>query len=255
MIRVYLKTSRGMDKTASEDRVLVGKNIYVETDAVVDLDEGCVAVADGVGGNQAGDVAAEQVCLAVSESEKLDEARFSAINGNLIEKSRGCDAYRDMATTLSGFYCSTSGNLSLFHVGNTRIYSIQAKRYLMQLTEDDTVVEYLLKTGKLTEDEVLSYPRRNEITACFGGGKESLLTIKLSNMAQKDFSHLLITSDGVHEYLTVDDMEDLIDDARGDWVQAIEALVSEAKKRGSVDDCSAVIVERRLMEDSDGLEI
>ena len=255
MMKVYLKTCKGTGKIASDDRILVGNDVFSETTSTVMIKCGCVAVADGVGGNQAGDIAAEMVCHAVSDSLILDSNRFSIINRELVEKSRQCEAYRDMATTLSGFQCSETGELLLFHVVNTRIYSIQAKRYLSQITEDDTVVNYLVRSGKLTEEEALSYPSRNEITACFGGGKETLLKISLSRLAPREFTHILITSDGIHEYLSIDDMEDIIMDAEGDWAKAIETLVAEAKEHGSSDDCSALIVDWSAKEEVHGMEI
>lgn len=255
MMKVYLKTCKGTGKTSSDDRVLVGNEVFTEIESAALITHGCIAIADGVGGNQAGDVAAEMVCRAVRDSLILDNNCFVEINRHLVEQGKQNDAYRDMATTLSGVQFSDCGDMLLFHVGNTRVCSIQAKKYLSQLTEDDTVVNYLVKCGKLTEEEALSYPNRNEITACFGGGKETLLRMSLSYLPANEFTHLLITSDGVHEYLSIDDMEDIIMDADGDWSNVVNTLIAEAQAHGSNDDCSALIVDCTVKEDTHGMEI
>lgn len=255
MIKVYLKTCKGTGKKSSDDRVLVGDEIFAEVESTISINRGCIAIADGVGGNQAGDVAAETVCRAIRNSLILDNDYFVKVNRQLVEQGMQNEACRDMATTLSGVQYSECGDMLLFHVGNTRVYSIQAKKYLSQLTEDDTVVNYLVKCGKLTEEEALSYPSRNEITACFGGGKETLLRMSLSCLPTNEFTHLLITSDGVHEYLSTDEMEDIIMDAGGDWSSAVNTLIAEAQEHGSNDDCSAMIVDCTVEEDNHGMEI
>lgn len=255
MMKVYLKTCKGTGKSASDDRILVGSDVFAEAESTVLINCGCIAIADGVGGNRAGDVAAEMVCRAVSDSLILDSSCFSEINRQLVEQGMQNESCRDMATTLSGIQYSECGAILLFHVGNTRIYSIQAKKYLSQITEDDTVVNYLVRCGKLTEEEAASYPNRNEITACFGGGKENLLRMTLSRLPAHDFTHILITSDGIHEYLSIDDMEDIFMDAEGDWTKAINTLITNAVANGSSDDCSALIVDFTVEEESHGLEI
>lgn len=241
-MQIYLNTQRGVGKPESEDRVLVGRGTYEDSFTELARSAGIVAVADGVGGNNAGGQAADIVCSELAKIDELTLETFQHINVLLLERSASDPKLSGMATTLSGIHFTPAGRMMYFHVGNTRIYAIQARRYLTQITRDDTVVDYLVRSGKLSEEEALSYPSRNEITACFGGGQTQLLKIVLRELDRVKFTHFLITSDGVHEYLFLDDMEDILDDADGDWASAVQLLVQKAKENGSKDDCTAVII-------------
>lgn len=242
-MKVYLQSQKGSSKYASEDRILVGSEVFADQEAVRFLDRGHVLLADGVGGNNAGAVAAFQVCKKMSEVDELRPEAFSAINEHLFSMGVENENYRNMATTATGVLFSSTTTAVSYHVGNTRLYAIQAGEYLKQLTSDDTVVEYLIRTGKLTEEEAKNYPARNEITSCFGGGKASLLRIKVDNINLAQFHHFLLTCDGIHDYLTLDEMEDILGQCNGDWSKAIGELITRAKESGSPDDCSAVIID------------
>lgn len=242
-MKIYLNTVGGTHTPFSEDRVLVGKEIFLDDVAVREMSEGHVVLADGVGGNRAGAVAAFKACKMISELAQPTEADFLRINEAILAQGRSDEARRGMATTLTGVYFDGQGKAWAYHVGNTRLYTIQAGMYLSQLTEDDTVVNYLVRTGKLTEDEALKYPKRNEITACFGGSDPALLRIRLFGLDLKKHRQLMLSCDGIHEALSVDEMEDIIAEEREDLALAAERLVSEAKAKGSTDDCSIVIID------------
>lgn len=241
-MKVYLLTQKGTNKEASEDRILVGTEIFSDQEAVRFLDHGHIMIADGVGGNNAGAVAAFQVCKKMADTLDLTPDAFSAINEHLFSMGTANENYRNMATTATGVLFSEATG-KIYHVGNTRLYAIQAGEYLKQLTLDDTVVDYLIRTGKLTEDEAANYPARNEITSCFGGGKQTLLRIKLDNLDLSQYQLFLLTCDGIHDYLNTDEMEEILAGSDGDWASALRNLVARAKAKNSPDDCSAVIID------------
>lgn len=260
-MKIYLCTYAGIGKTNSDDRVLVGNGIYNDCVDVVTINNGSVAVADGVGGNQAGDIAAMLVCTELARSGKPSIDTFKKVNARLLELSQSSNCFSGMATTISGIWLGknlltpkTEQNYDiaesdddqhdacLVHVGNTRIYAVQASNYLRQLTTDDTVVEYLLKSGKLSEEEAANYAGRNEITACLGGGNPELNKLRVEPLPN-DAECILLTSDGVHEALSLDEMEDTIADNNDNWLEAVKELVSKAQEKNTKDDCTAVIVE------------
>lgn len=242
-MQVYWSTIKGTDKAESEDRVLVGQRISFEETSQAVIDHGFVAVADGVGGNYGGADAASFVCQAASTIDQPSKILFQRINHLLIKKSSSNYAY-NMATTFSGIYMVPGkADLIVFHVGNTRIYAIQAEKYLRQITEDDTVVQCLIKTGKMTEREAENYSARNEITACFGGGKETLLQMDEIHLRDKVPKQLLLTSDGIHEYLSIDEMENILSCVDDDKIKLVKAMVEQAIVNGSQDDCTAIFVD------------
>ena len=243
MAIAYIKTAVGTNKKIDEDTVVAGKSIICNSSFTASVVEGPIAIADGVGGNAAGDIASYEVCECLSECKKVTFQHFQSINKILLDMSKSNPEYRNMATTLSGIFINTdSPVITMFHVGNTRIYALQANRYLKQLTNDDTTVNFLVKTGRLTEEEAEHYSGRNEITACFGGGKEQLLQMRIEDIPVDTYSMLLMTSDGIHDTLSIDEMEDAIEEG-GDWMSAICVLIDKAKAKGSTDDCTAIIVE------------
>lgn len=242
-MRIYIATCRGIEKEISDDRVLVGKSIIGEVPSLVmEMEIGAVAVADGVGGNQAGNMAAALACMGLSQMNPPTLQGFQKINSFILALGRET-AYQNMGTTLSGIYWYSNKDAILYHVGNSRIYSVQGSGYLRQLTTDDTVVEYLLRTQRLSEEEAASYSGKNEITACFGGNDEKLLKMKIGPLTMKNSSHFLMTTDGIHDYLSTDAIEDLIAECKYDWLNFVKKLVEKAEEQGSLDDRTAVFVD------------
>lgn len=238
-MNVIAVTQKGLNKTENEDRVIVGKTIVAGGTLFSEIENGIIAVADGVGGNNAGAIASHFVANKVCYLKKISVEQLKAINDELISVSDSVEWQKGMATTLSGI-CYAEGNLQLFSIGNTRVYLFQSRKYLKQLTTDDTTLNYLLATGQLSVEDVNSFERKNEITACFGNGSADLFKVKISYI-EPLLAPIMITSDGVHDYLNVDEMEDIIEQNGFTEVSCIE-LIKAARNNGSVDDASVVLV-------------
>ncbi|PNT92256.1 hypothetical protein CDQ83_01380 [Clostridium thermosuccinogenes] len=237
-MKIIAITQKGIYKIENEDRIVVGKSILAGGILLAEIDGGILAVADGVGGQNAGAVASHFVANKVCALTDITVEDMQAINTELLSLSTKNDGHTGMATTLSGILIS-DGKAQLFSVGNTRVYLLQSSKYLKQLTVDDTTLNYLLATGQLTAEEGENFARKNEITACFGGGTEDLFNIKISNIGYLG-APIMITSDGLHDYLTVDQMEDIIDEF-GLTEKACEEMIAAAREQGSCDDISIVL--------------
>lgn len=233
-------TRKGPSKVENEDRIVIGKNLLAEGNIQATFSSGIVAVVDGVGGNNAGAVASHFVAQNLTSIDEASQEVFAKINYDLLQLSETRADYSNMATTLSGI--SVSGNKTiLFSVGNTRVYLLQGGKYLKQLTSDDTTLNYLLATGQLAAEDAESFSRKNEITACFGGGAAHLFKIKC-NPVDSLTAPFMMTSDGLHDYVSVDQMEDIIAEY-GLSFNACEALVAAARTGGSHDDISVILGE------------
>ena len=103
-------------------------------------------------------------------------------------------------------------------------------------------MQYLLDTGKLTEEEAESNAALNEITSCLGGGRPDLLRLTIRRLPD-DAQQYLLTTDGIHEYASTDELEDILAAAQGDWLAAVKQMVKLAKDHRSPDDCTAVILD------------
>lgn len=233
-------TRKGPSKVENEDRIVIGKNLLAEGNIQASFSSGIVAVADGVGGNNAGAVASHFVAQNLTSINEASQEEFAKINNDLLQLSETRADYSNMATTLSGISVSGSKTI-LFSVGNTRVYLLQGRKYLKQLTSDDTTLNYLLATGQLAAEDAESFSRKNEITACFGGGGAHLFKMKCSTIGSLP-SPFVMTSDGIHDYISIDLMEDIIAD-NGITISACEAMITAARNAGSKDDISIVIGE------------
>lgn len=237
-MNIYAATHKGFNKYENEDRIVIGKSIIASGVFSTEMDDGILAVADGVGGNNAGAVASHFIANRLCEISDISVNSFSTINEELLQLSAAKSEYSRMATTLSGIYICR-GKILLYNVGNTRVYLLQGKKYLKQLTSDDTTLNYLLSTGQLSSKEAEIFERRNEITACFGGGNPELLKIKISNIETLNCP-IMITSDGIHDYINVDQMEEIIDQY-GFSTATCKAFINIAIQNGSCDDISIIL--------------
>lgn len=236
---IYVATKCGKSHSASEDTALVGTEIFVNTNATVPFPQlGFICVADGVGGNCGGAKASSYICTALAEAEGLHPDMLQHYlceeNEALIQLSNKASEYSNMATTLSGVYV-VGDEMFLFHVGNSRVYAKQGN-YLKQLTSDHTTYNWLLSTGNA---EAALVCNKSEITNCFGGGNASLIS-KLTVARCNNFSSLLLTSDGIHDYVDIDHLESILNgDAAGE--EKCMQILSLAQAAGSKDDMTVIL--------------
>lgn len=234
---------RGKNKERCEDRCLIGRSVLCDIDGWRELDPPfIVAVADGVGGNRLGDMAAGFVLQRLAECDAGAVADADAVrrlirerNEELIALSAGIAGAHNMATTLTGILINSHGGW-LFHAGNTRIYTIEGAR-VRQLTHDHTTYAWLMKAGR--EDEARQC-NRSEITCCMGNGNPVQLE-QLEVAPLSDFSALLLTSDGVHDALSDAQIESVLSRADSPE-QACRLLCDSAQMLGARDDLTAVLV-------------
>ena len=251
-MRIYVAVQCGVGKEQCEDAVIVGSTIICDGTAELTLlTNGTICVADGVGGHAGGDIASayvtEQLKLFTVHSSDTNEntiyERLTEINNNLLQKGREI-GFPDMATTLTGLVC-TENQKYIVHVGNTRLYVLQGQ-YLKQLTTDHTVYNWLLAMGRVDE---AAQCRRNEITNCLGGAN-SKLAARLSVTPFQDFSVMLLTSDGIHDHVSLDELERLLTSDATE-LEKCSNMVDAAKNVGSTDDLSAVIIINREEVDAE----
>jgi len=234
---ISVVTRAGVNKEHSEDAVLCGAQVIVSKSCVVSLpNNSFVAVADGVGGSLAGEVASTFVLSELSKCTPDDlRTQLLDINNRLITESNLIPEHKGMASTLTGVYLTKDESM-LFHVGNTRAYTLQGK-YLKQITSDHTVYNWLKSSGR---HEEAAECNRNEITNCFGGGDSHLLE-RLQVKTISSSKTVLLTSDGVHEHISIDDMEEILCMDLGD-LEKCAAIIEKALCAGSQDDLSVVLI-------------
>ena len=129
----------------------------------------------------------------------------------------------------------------LIHAGNTRLYVMQGS-YLKQLTTDHTTYNWLMECGQYEAAETC---RKSEINCCFGGGTQRYANrLIVEKVFGKYFPDtFLLTSDGIHDFVSLDCMEDALSSSDSDS-EAAQIITDTARKNGSTDDTTIIILRR-----------
>ena len=205
------------------------------------------AVADGMGGAQAGELASRLAAAAIEESASAihgeeEVARVvRTANARIFEHSVRDPNAAGMGTTATvALVDEQAGTATLAHVGDSRAYRYR-DRVLEQLTTDHSLVGELLRSGRLTEDEAAIHPHRSVITRALG--TEADVDVDTSTIDLLPGDLLLICSDGLSAMVRDDDIVRLLEATSGDPHDAAEALVAAANKAGGEDNVTVVLFE------------
>ena len=203
-----------------------------------------LALADGMGGHAAGEVAAS---LVISELAPLDQQPVGDPLGALREATRrGNVAIADhvaanpehegMGTTLTALLF-TGDNVNLIHVGDSRAYRMRDGS-LTQITRDDTLIQYLIDEGRLTYEEARSHPQRSMVLKVLTG-REIEPSVKTLQAEPRD--RFLICSDGLSDYVPPNAISDLL--SLSDPQRCTQALIRVALQRGSQDNITCIVAD------------
>ena len=203
---------------------------------------GVVAVADGMGGHRAGEVASatalESLRAAVAAGRPLRDAIVDA-NDAVLEKSVSDQQLRGMGTTLTAGTLGTDGNLVIGHVGDSRAYLFHGGE-LTQITDDHSLVEEMVRTGELTPEQAESHPQRSIITRALGIDPEVEVDVYPVQLGVGD--RVLLCSDGLTTMVRSEDIAGILE-REPDPERAAQLLVDAANAAGGEDNITAVVVE------------
>jgi protein phosphatase len=205
------------------------------------------AIADGMGGAQAGELASrlaaaaiEQAAAAVSDEDDV-VAVVRAANALIFERSLHDPAVAGMGTTATvALVDERDGMLTLAHVGDSRAYRYRAGE-LVQLTTDHSLVAELVRTGRLTEAEAAVHPHRSVITRALGTEADVEVDTRALDVAPGDL--VLLCSDGLSAMVRDDEIARVIEASERDPHAAAEALVRAANEHGGDDNVTVVVFE------------
>jgi PPM family protein phosphatase len=224
-------------------RTDAGRKRRRNEDAFV-LEPPLFAVADGMGGAQAGEVASRLAAAAFREFHEADELepeeRVRAIiqeaNRRIYERARQDAQASGMGTTITAALLE-DGLVALGHVGDSRAYRVREGR-LEQLTEDHSLVADLMRSGRLTAEEAEAHPQRSVITRALGTDPE--VDVDTFTVEAGPGDVFLLCSDGLTSMVADEDILDLI--ARSNSLEdAAKALVKAANRSGGEDNITVVL--------------
>ena len=203
---------------------------------------GLVAVADGMGGHRAGEVASatalEALRAAVASGEPLREA-IEGANEAVLEKSESDHALQGMGTTLTAGMLGTDGSLMVGHVGDSRAYLVRDGE-LRQITDDHSLVEEMVRGGELTPEQAELHPQRSIITRALG--IEPQVDVDVYPIELQPGDRILLCSDGLTTMVRPEEIANIVR-READPRRAAQLLVDAANAAGGEDNVTAVIIE------------
>ena len=233
-MKVYASTDIGKMRPINEDS-------YYAPEA----GELFCAVADGMGGHQAGEVASG---IAVREfAEGMRAARgpleiairhaVERANSAIFETATGRADYSGMGTTMTAL-CMDSKQVYLAHVGDSRAYLIR-NGAIVRVTTDHTLVEQMVEEGLITLEEARIHPKRNYLTRALGTSPE--VEVDVLRMDRRPEDVYLLCSDGLSNFVSEREMRDLVMTAPTGRA-GVNSLVELALEHGGADNITAMLV-------------
>lgn len=227
-------TDVGQVRAANEDGYFEGDSVF--------------AVADGMGGHVAGEVASSTALepIAALDGRVFPDAATAAAslrsavleaNQAVARKAAGDPSYRGMGTTLTAAMVE-GRRLHVAHVGDSRAYLLRGRTF-SQLTEDHTLVQRLVEEGQLSHEEAEHHPQRSVVTRAVGVNRELEVDTLTLELAPGD--QILVCSDGLTGVVSDTDIAHrLLADQPP--AEAVEELVRLANDSGGPDNITVVLL-------------
>lgn len=235
-LRWAARSDVGKARDRNEDSYFGGEHVF--------------AVADGLGGHNAGDVASR---LAIEPIRNLDrrigevpddrvadtlaDAVLEA-NRAVYKRAQGDARVRGMGTTLTAIAVA-DGSAHLAHVGDSRCYLLRGGA-ISQLSSDHTLVARMVQEGKLTPEQAESHPQRSILTRALGAEPE--IDVDSLEVSLLPGDRLLLCSDGLSSVIAEESIRSVLEDAI-DLDAACMRLIEEANANGGPDNITVILVE------------
>lgn len=235
--KIEKRSAKGLVRQANEDNIAVFKFTNKGVKWY------CLAVADGIGGHNAGDLASsivvkelERIITSDINKSNVSETIKNAIqkiNDIIYNKSLKNESYQGMGTTLT-MALLNKDNLHIGHVGDSRAYLFRDHK-LDMLTQDHSIVGELVKSGKITKEEAMNHPRKNIILQAVG--LEGDLIVDYVNKKLLDQDLIILCTDGFSDLISDEEIEETFN-KHGD--QAVNILSQLVIDRGARDNYSII---------------
>ena len=238
VLRYAARSDRGLIRGNNQDSVYAGPRL--------------LAVADGMGGHAAGDVASKVVIAALEHLDddtpsgdllqKLREAVFEG-SEHLREVIRESPQLEGMGTTLTAILFA-GGRLALCHVGDSRAYLVRDGA-MSQITHDDTFVQTLIDDGRITAEEANSHPQRSLLLRALNGQE---VEPDLSMREARAGDRYMLCSDGLSGVVSEETLAEALKDP--DPEATADRLIELALRSGGPDNVTVIVAD--VIEDTGG---
>lgn len=240
-MRIAGATDRGYIRATNQNSYLVQR-----------IDDAILAVVcDGIGGARAGDVASSVSCKIMDELfvkkayfSDMDDIRswlktaIAEVNQHIVALSRNVEDYQGMGTTMVAVIFSPFGMIGA-NVGDSRIYGINED--FIQLSDDHSLVNELVKLGKVRKEDANRHPNRNMLTNAIGIGMQIDVDIFEIN---DEYDMILLCTDGLHGYVDDTDILNTIH-SNSEIEEKVNILIGLANNIGGYDNTTVILGDLR----------
>jgi serine/threonine protein phosphatase PrpC len=240
-LRYAAKSDVGMVRKANEDSGFAGRSL--------------LAVADGMGGHAAGELASSTAIATLAELDSEDlptESLLTALDDAIVTSAERIAQFIDADPTRAGMGTTVTailwraGRIAVIHVGDSRAYLLRGG-VLTQITHDHTYVQSLIDAGRITPDQARRHPKRNLLLRAIDGNQVPEGETSMREAQAGD--RYLLCSDGLCGVVE----DDVIARALADFsdpTAAVTALVDLALEAGAPDNVTAVVADVVTIDDS-----
>lgn len=242
-----MDTSVQISSAAVSDRGLSQKRPHNEDSYLELAQRGIFAVADGVGGAQAGEVASQMAMDILGEAfanagngdaETVMRAAIERANSAIYDMAQELPQLSSMATTIVAVHLN--GNIATIgHVGDSRVYRLDRDGEIHRETEDHSMVAEEVRAGRMTEEQAENHPSRNIISRALGA--ESTVEPDLKTIMVDAGTAFLLCSDGITRHVSDQEIKGVLTFG-GTPADVCEYLKDLCFQRGAEDNLTAVVV-------------
>jgi serine/threonine protein phosphatase PrpC len=231
------------------DRGLSEKRPLNEDSFLADTERAIFAVADGVGGAEAGEVASQTAVEVLNEAfrhrvgdgddvEDLMELAIQRANSSIHQMSKEHPRFSMMATTIVALHLDGK-RATIGHVGDSRLYRVSPDGILHRETKDHSIVEEEVLAGRMTPEQAANHPSKNVISRALGA--EESVEVDMKTIEVEEGTTFLLCSDGITRHISDKELRGLL--VSGQNLQAVcMELKERCYDRGAEDNLTAVIV-------------
>ena len=231
-VRVGARSDIGRARVRNEDSYLVKDPLF--------------AVADGMGGHKGGDVASslalQTIDAAAAAPEQEDVERLveqiKEANHRVLERGESDKDLRGMGTTVTALL-TADGKAHVVHVGDSRAYRLRDGAF-QQLTEDHTLVQRMVREGKLTEEEAARHPQRSVLTRALGVDVD--IPIDQLTLDVQEGDRVLLCTDGLTSMVGRERIQGILE-GEAEPQAACERLIDAANRAGGDDNITVIVID------------
>ncbi len=235
------KTDKGQIRKLNEDYGGVHLN---------EADQYLTIIADGMGGHKAGEVASqlthkvfseawliESDIKTAKESEQWLKENIIKANQKIIDYARNDEACQGMGTTVVAAIC-TNEFITIAHVGDSRGYLLNESGF-NQLTDDHSLVNELMKSGEISENEAITHPQKNVLLKALGTKQD--INPEIKTIPWEEENRLLLCSDGLSNKINNSELSNIVKKVNTEE-EIEEKLIKLANDRGGEDNITVSLI-------------